>query len=97
MLVFFPFLGLLVYYLLGQEYRKNKTFNRKNILNQINTKKTHEDLELDRREIKQVDDIFCTVETSNTDYRSFNINLEINAFMYDKEIPKFLSNTSWMT
>lgn len=33
-LVFFPLFGLVVYYLFGQEYRKNKIFNRKNILNQ---------------------------------------------------------------
>lgn len=33
-LVFFPFFGLIVYYLFGQEYRKNKIFNRKHLLNQ---------------------------------------------------------------
>lgn len=32
-----------------------------------------------------VDDSFATVGTSNMDYRSFNINFEINALMYDKE------------
>ena len=33
-LVVFPFLGLIVYYFFGQEYRKNKIFNRKNVLNE---------------------------------------------------------------
>ena len=31
-----------------------------------------------------VDDVFCTVGTTNMDYRSFNINFEINAIIYDK-------------
>lgn len=56
-LIFFPFLGLLVYYLFGQEYRKNKIFNRKNVLNQNIIKSIHEDLELSRQEIKEVDDL----------------------------------------
>lgn len=30
-----------------------------------------------------IDDVFCTIGTSNMDYRSFNINFEINSFMYD--------------
>ena len=33
-LLVIPFLGILVYYLFGQEYRKSKIFNRKKILNQ---------------------------------------------------------------
>lgn len=32
-LAFFPFVGLIVYYLFGQEYRKSKIFNRKDIAN----------------------------------------------------------------
>ncbi|MFC7443831.1 Cardiolipin synthetase [Mesoflavibacter sp. HG96] len=32
-LLVFPFFGLIVYYLFGQEYRKNKIFNRKDVLN----------------------------------------------------------------
>ncbi|WP_298500266.1 cardiolipin synthase [uncultured Algibacter sp.] len=54
-LIFFPFLGILVYYLFGQEYRKNKIFNRKNILNQNIIKSIQSDLELNKREVKQVD------------------------------------------
>lgn len=33
-LVAFPFLGIVIYYLFGQQYRKNKIFKRKNIFNQ---------------------------------------------------------------
>lgn len=55
-LVFFPFFGLLVYYLFGQEYRKNKIFSRKHILNQSTIKTINEELELDGREIRKVDD-----------------------------------------
>lgn len=55
-LVFFPFFGLVVYYLFGQEYRKNKIFSRKHILNQSTIKSINEGLELDGREIRKVDD-----------------------------------------
>src|SRR5690606_31295811 len=33
-LVAFPFLGIVIYYLFGQQYRKNKIFKRKNVFNQ---------------------------------------------------------------
>lgn len=39
-----------------------------------------------------VDDIFSTVGTSNMDYRSFNINFEVNAFIYDAKTSKILKN-----
>ncbi|XMO85625.1 cardiolipin synthase [Algibacter sp. AS12] len=55
-LVFFPFLGILIYYLFGQEYRKNKIFNRKQVLNQSTVKMIHEELELDGKSIRKVDD-----------------------------------------
>eukprot|EP00161_Ancyromonas_sigmoides_P002011 TRINITY_DN11778_c1_g1_i1.p1 TRINITY_DN11778_c1_g1~~TRINITY_DN11778_c1_g1_i1.p1 ORF type:complete len:486 (+),score=-146.74 TRINITY_DN11778_c1_g1_i1:985-2442(+) len=55
-LVFFPFLGLLVYYFFGQEYRKNKIFNRKNILNQNIIKKLNEDLEQTPQELQELED-----------------------------------------
>ncbi len=55
-LFFFPFLGLLVYYLFGQEYRKNKIFSRKHVLNQSTIQSINEELELDKAEIKKVDD-----------------------------------------
>lgn len=38
-----------------------------------------------------VDDMFCTIGTSNMDYRSFDINFEINALIYDEEISKELN------
>lgn len=35
-----------------------------------------------------VDDNFTTIGTSNMDYRSFNINFEMNALIFDKEFTK---------
>jgi len=32
-----------------------------------------------------VDGVFSTVGTANMDYRSFNINFEVNALLYNKE------------
>ncbi len=37
-----------------------------------------------------VDDIFCTVGTSNMDIRSFDQNFEVNALMYDKNTTETL-------
>jgi cardiolipin synthase len=54
-LVFFPFLGILVYYLFGQEYRKEKIFNRKDILNKNVVKTVRQNLELSRGELKAID------------------------------------------
>lgn len=56
-LLVFPFVGLIVYYLFGQEYRKSKIFNRKNVLNQTIIKRIQEELELDTKAIKKVDDL----------------------------------------
>lgn len=39
-----------------------------------------------------IDDKFCTVGTTNMDYRSFLTNFEVNAFIYDQEITKILTN-----
>ena len=55
-LVFFPFLGVLVYYLFGQEYRKNKIFTRKHILNKNVVKAINEELELNKKELERVND-----------------------------------------
>lgn len=52
-----PFLGLIVYYLFGQEYRKTKIFNRKNVLNQSVVKKIQDTLELDTKTISTVEDL----------------------------------------
>ncbi|MEZ4802476.1 MAG: cardiolipin synthase [Gelidibacter sp.] len=51
-LVFFPFFGLIVYYLFGQEYRKDKIFNRKHILNQKIIEEVNQQLEPEKKEIK---------------------------------------------
>ncbi|MCK0124281.1 cardiolipin synthase [Gelidibacter sp. F2691] len=50
-LVFFPFFGLIVYYLFGQEYRKNKIFNRKHLLNQKLISDVSKRLKPDKQEI----------------------------------------------
>lgn len=39
-----------------------------------------------------VDDMFATIGTSNMDYRSFEINFEINALIYDHDITCEMSN-----
>lgn len=57
-LVFFPFLGLLVYYLFGQEYRKNKIFNRKNILNEKIVKALNDELKHDNKELQELENHF---------------------------------------
>ncbi|WP_316929644.1 cardiolipin synthase [Winogradskyella psychrotolerans] len=38
-----------------------------------------------------VDGVFCTVGTTNMDYRSFNINFEVNALIYNKKISSELT------
>lgn len=53
-LVFFPFLGLVVYYLFGQEYRKNKIFGKKHILNKSIIQSINKELEFTKEEAKQV-------------------------------------------
>jgi len=56
-LVLFPFVGLLIYYFFGQEYRKNKLFNRKDILNRSIIRHINENLELntfEKTEIKNI-------------------------------------------
>lgn len=55
-LVFFPFFGLVVYYLFGQEYRKNKIFNRKNLLNQKIVADVNKRLKPDKQEIKNLEE-----------------------------------------
>jgi len=57
-LVFFPFLGLMVYYLFGQEYRKNKIFNRKHVLNQDIIKALNKDLEQSSEELEALEGDF---------------------------------------
>jgi len=37
-----------------------------------------------------VDDIFSSIGTANMDYRSFNINFEVNALVYDEKVAEKL-------
>ena len=55
-LVFFPFFGLVIYYLFGQEYRKTKIFNRKEILNASVIKSAAGQMKLSKSEFKNVND-----------------------------------------
>lgn len=54
-LVMFPFVGLLVYYFFGQEYRKSKIFNRKNVLNKSIIKKISNDFVLSNKDKARLD------------------------------------------
>ncbi|MFH4967364.1 cardiolipin synthase [Gaetbulibacter sp. M240] len=56
-LVFFPFLGIVVYYLFGQDYRKNKIFNKKHILNKSVVKSIQKELKVNSKDIED----FCDV------------------------------------
>lgn len=55
-LVFFPFFGLVIYYLFGQEYRKSKIFNRKDILNASVIKSSAEKMKLTKRDLDKIGD-----------------------------------------
>ncbi|TRZ43673.1 cardiolipin synthase [Robertkochia solimangrovi] len=57
-LLVFPYVGLIVYFLFGQEYRKSKIFKRKNILNQKNIQKWHQSLMLNKRELEKIEKDF---------------------------------------
>ncbi|PNQ72438.1 cardiolipin synthase [Hanstruepera neustonica] len=54
-LVMLPFVGLLVYYFFGQEYRKSKIFNRKNILNKNIVKKLADEFHLKSKDMDRLD------------------------------------------
>lgn len=54
-LIVFPFFGLIIYYLFGQEYRKNKLFNRKNILNNSIVKQVNEEIHVNKNELKALE------------------------------------------
>lgn len=57
MLAIFPFLGLLVYYFFGQEYRKTKIFNRKNIRNRTVIKEVEQELKLQPNVLQKIDEL----------------------------------------
>lgn len=56
-LLAFPFLGLIVYVLFGQDYRKTKIFNRKNVLDQQIVKEILDKLKLKKNQEDQVEEI----------------------------------------
>ncbi|MCA0153415.1 cardiolipin synthase [Winogradskyella vincentii] len=56
-LLVFPFFGLIVYYLFGQDYRKTKLFNRKRVLNQSIIAKIQNELEIDFNTISEIDEL----------------------------------------
>ncbi|WCO00629.1 cardiolipin synthase [Psychroserpens ponticola] len=53
-LIFFPFFGLVVYYLFGQEYRKTKLFNRKDIANSNIIKSVGKNLRFEEKKFEDV-------------------------------------------
>lgn len=55
-LIVLPFFGLIVYYLFGQEYRKQKIFNRKNVLNQSTIKKYNKAFEVDELTLETIEE-----------------------------------------
>ncbi|SHH43265.1 cardiolipin synthase [Winogradskyella jejuensis] len=55
-LLLIPFLGLLVYYLFGQDYRKSKIFNRKKVLNQSTVKSIQETADIDAHVVDDIED-----------------------------------------
>lgn len=56
-LLLVPFLGLVVYVLFGQDYRKTKIFNRKNVLDQKVVQKILNELSLNEEEEDEVEKI----------------------------------------
>lgn len=53
-LVFFPFFGLVIYYLFGQEYRKSKIFNKKDVLNASVVQSAAEKMKLSKRDLDEI-------------------------------------------
>lgn len=54
----FPFIGLIVYYLVGQDYRKNKIFEKKHFLDNAKLKKWRSKFKLDREEKEDFEEEF---------------------------------------
>lgn len=61
-LIVFPFFGLIVYYLFGQEYRKQKIFNRKNVLNQSTIKKYNKAFQVDQLTLDTIEEELLDVK-----------------------------------
>lgn len=56
LLITLPYVGLLIYYFFGQEYRKNKIFKRKNVMNQKRIKKWQREIQLSKNRIETIKD-----------------------------------------
>ncbi len=56
-LALFPYLGLVVYYLFGQQYRKTKLFNRKDISNSEVITKVGKNLRIKEGDLKKVEEL----------------------------------------
>jgi len=54
-LLLLPYFGLIVYYLFGQEYRKNKIFNRKGVLNDSVVKSINKTLKLNASQYEKLE------------------------------------------
>ncbi|NND25071.1 MAG: cardiolipin synthase [Flavobacteriaceae bacterium] len=94
-LAVFPFLGLIVYYFFGQEYRKNKIFSRKNIHNQSVIKKVQESLELDSYELEKFDELLDEKSKlikllHNNEKSKLTINNKVDLLKNGEEKFKFL-------
>lgn len=83
-MTFFPFIGLIVYYLFGQEYRKTKIFNRKDIANSQIVKRVSDNLFVKKQDLynlsKQLDDkikLVKLLKTSDKSPLTFNNDIEI--------------------
>ncbi|AJR03484.1 cardiolipin synthase [Siansivirga zeaxanthinifaciens] len=85
-LVFFPFLGIIVYYLFGQEYRKNKIFSRKRILNEVIVKEINDNLELNQTDLNKInadlnDKIKLVKLLHNNGKSKLTLNNEVKLFV----------------
>ncbi len=83
-LAFFPFFGLIVYYLFGQQYRKTKIFNRKDIANSKTIKRLSSNLFVKPKDLynisKQLDDkikLIKLLKASEKSPLTFNNDIEI--------------------
>lgn len=83
-LALFPFFGLIVYYLFGQEYRKSKIFNRKDIANINIIKSVGENLRFEEKKFDnndlELDDkikLIKLLKTSEKSPLTLNNNVEI--------------------
>ncbi|TJY34131.1 cardiolipin synthase [Pontimicrobium aquaticum] len=95
MLAIFPFLGLLVYYFFGQEYRKTKIFNRKNIRNRTVIKEVEQELELQPNVLQKIDELLDEKNKlikllHNNEKTKLTIHNQVNILFNGEEKFKYL-------